>query len=329
MHAEAKLIMNKLHHKLTIPVDMLGLRLDQALVKLLPDYSRTQIQEWIKDSAVTVNGQIIKTRIRMKGGEKIDIQSISKPPLSWEAQAIPLNIIYEDDELLVINKPSGLVVHPAAGHQDQTLLNALLYHNPRSKDLPRAGIVHRLDKDTSGLLVVAKTKLTLISLYKQLKKRTISREYQSIVVGNLISGGTIDEPIARHPVHRKRMAVITNGRPAITHYRVIEKYRHHTRLKVQLETGRTHQIRVHMAYIRHPVVGDATYGGRLFIPQGATPALRQALQQFRRQALHAYALGCTHPVTQEFMRWEVDLPADMQELIKHLKQDSASGILGE
>ncbi|OGT53267.1 MAG: RNA pseudouridine synthase [Gammaproteobacteria bacterium RIFCSPHIGHO2_12_FULL_42_13] len=313
--------MKKLSHKLTLPADVAGLRLDQALVKLLPEYSRTQIQVWMKNNEISINGQPVKTRVVVRGGEQIHIEAIPKSQPFWDAQNIPLNIVYEDESLLVINKPQGMVVHPAAGHREQTLLNALLYYAPHLKNLPRAGILHRLDKDTSGLLVVAKTADSLKELTRQLKKRTILREYQAIVTGKFVSGGTIDEPIARHPILRKRMAIVDSGRTAITHYRIIEQYRDHARLKVRLETGRTHQIRVHMTHIHHPIVGDATYGGRLYIPKGVTPELRDILRQFHRQALHAYSLGLTHPVTREFVRWEVELPEDMQALIRALKQD--------
>jgi 23S rRNA pseudouridine1911/1915/1917 synthase len=215
-----------------------------------------------------------------------------------------------------------MVVHPAAGSPNNTLLNALLHHAPELKDLPRAGIVHRLDKDTSGLLVIAKTPAALHYLNIQMKKRLITRIYQAVICGTLTSGGTVDEPIGRHPIQRKRMTVIETGKPAVSHYRVVEKYRNHTRVKVQLETGRTHQIRVHMAHIRHPVFGDQTYGGRLQLPKGASAELIKTLREFKRQALHACELGLTHPVTKKAMTWQVPLPSDIQELIRALKDDT-------
>lgn len=313
--------MKKLQHTCVITDDLANLRLDQALVKMLPDYSRSQIQEWMKNGDVKINDKLVKTRAVVKLGDTIEVDATLRVQASWEAEAIPLEIVYEDEEIIVINKPAGMVVHPGAGHQEHTLLNALLYHAPQLQELPRAGILHRLDKDTSGLLIIAKTENSLKNLTNQLKKRTMVREYQTIVTGVLVSGGTVDEPIGRHATQRMRMAVTDAGRTAITHYRVMERYRAHTRLKIRLETGRTHQIRVHMAYINHNVVGDPTYGGQLYIPKGVTPALRDELRQFKRQALHAFALGIIHPVTKEPMRWEVELPDDIQVLIKAFKQD--------
>ena len=307
---------------LIIPDHLGGMRLDQALAKLLTDFSRTQIQEWIKNGEITVNGQLSKAKESVMGGETIDIHGTIKQQPIWEAQPIELNIIHEDDALLVINKPAGMVVHPAAGNYDNTLLNALLHHAPALQALPRAGIVHRLDKNTSGLLVIAKTNHALKSLTAQLKQRTISRIYQGVVYGVLTGGGTIDEPIGRHPIQRKRMAVIETGKPAITHYRLIEKYRAFTRVKVQLETGRTHQIRVHFAHIQHPLLGDPTYGKRLQLPKGASPELIKELKSFKRQALHASELGLIHPDTEKTVSWQAPLPADMQHLITVLKQDA-------
>lgn len=296
-------------------------RLDQTLVKLMPEFSRTQIQDWINSGSVLVNGKPVKVKTKVKGGEMVTVNVTLKPPPQWEAQAIPLDIVYEDEALLVINKPIGLVVHPGAGNADQTLLNAILHHSPQSRSLPRAGILHRLDKNTSGLLVIAKTSIALKKLGQQLKKRTLLREYQAIVQGTLISGGTVSAPIGRHPIKRNRMAVLENGRQAVTHFRVAEKYRVHTRLKISLETGRTHQIRVHLAHLRHPIVGDPTYGGRLMLTKGMLPELIEALRKFKRQALHAFALGLTHPITNEFIRWEIGLPDDMKQLIHLLKED--------
>lgn len=313
---------NKIY-TLTIPDEQADERLDQALAKLLPDYSRTQIQEWIASGQVLLNGKPSKGKLKVKGGENVSIEVTLKPQPEWEAQAIPLNIVYEDDAVIVINKPVGLVVHPGAGNSDRTLLNALLHHAPALQDLPRAGILHRLDKDTSGLLVVAKTAHALKDLSLQLKKRTLLREYQAIVYGTMISGGTVDAPLDRHPMQRTRRAVVDTGKPAVTHYRIAEKYRAHTRLKIRLETGRTHQIRVHMAHIRHPIVGDSVYGGRIQLNKGMTPELVQALRQCKHQLLHAFALGFDHPETQEFMRFEAELTDEIKEMIALLKDDMA------
>ncbi len=314
----------KIQHTIIVPDSLGGMRVDQALVKLLPDYSRTQLQAWIKNAEITVDNKTVKARDIVLGGETINLTAALKPQPTWDAQNIALNIVYEDEALLVINKPAGMVVHPAAGHKSNTLLNALLHHVPALQALPRAGILHRLDKDTSGLLVIAKTPTALLKLNKQLKARTMTRLYQAVVSGVLISGGCIDQPIGRHPIKRKSMAVIETGKPAVTHYRVMERYRAHTRIKVQLETGRTHQIRVHMAAIKHPLFGDPTYGGHLQLPKGATPELIQQLRQFKRQALHACELGLIHPVTQQPLTWQAPLPDDMQELIAVLKKDAGA-----
>lgn len=312
----------KMQQTMTIPDDLGGMRLDLALAKLLADYSRTQIQEWIKNGEILVDGRPLKAKDSVLGGETIIIDGTIKPQPTWQAQAIDLNIIYEDETLLVINKPAGMVVHPAAGNYENTLLNALLHHAPQLQELPRAGIIHRLDKGTSGLLVIAKTSHALKNLTHQLKNRTIKRIYQGIVYGVLTAGGTIDEPIGRHPIQRKRMTVIETGKPAVTHYRVIEKYRAYTRVKVQLETGRTHQIRVHFTHIHHPLLGDPTYGKRLQLPKGASAEMITELRQFKRQALHASELGLTHPETDRLMTWQAPLPQDMQHLISVLKKDS-------
>jgi 23S rRNA pseudouridine1911/1915/1917 synthase len=312
---------DKIKHNLIIPEIHMNERLDQVLAKLLPEYSRTQIQEWIEAGCVLVDDTKIKGKTKLKGGEAVTITAELKAQPQWEAQPIELSIVHEDDAVIIINKPVGLVVHPGTGNSDRTLLNALLHHAPQLQALPRAGILHRLDKDTSGLLVVAKTPAALRSLSNQLKKRTILREYQAIVCGTFISGGMVDAPIDRHPIHRKRMAVVETGKHALTHYRIAEKYRAHTRLKLKLETGRTHQIRVHMSHIHHPIVGDVTYRGRLLLSKGMTPELIDALRLFKRQALHAFALCFVHPVTQEFTRWEIDLPDDIKGLISVLRRD--------
>jgi 23S rRNA pseudouridine1911/1915/1917 synthase len=312
----------KIQHKLVIPYELGGLRLDQALAKLLPDYSRTQIQDWIKNSAIQLNGSLPKAKDTVIGGEEVTIDAALKQQPTWEAQDIAVNIVFEDDDLLIINKPAGMVVHPAAGNSTHTLLNAILHHAPQLHKLPRAGIIHRLDKDTSGLLIIAKTPVAHKNLSIQMRKRTISRIYQAIVNGLLTSGRTVDEPIGRHPISRKRMAVTETGKPAITHFRLIEKYRGHTRIKVQLETGRTHQIRVHMAHIHYPLLGDQTYGGRLQLPKGATPELIEMLRSFKRQALHAHELVLLHPITEKEMTFQAPLPDDMQHLISVLKRDA-------
>lgn len=298
-------------------------RLDLALAKLMPEFSRSQIKLWLDDGAILVNNNIEKAKYKVKGGESITVAAQIKQPRQWEAQAIPLNIVHEDDALLVINKPAGLVVHPGAGNADQTLLNALLHHAPQLHDLPRAGILHRLDKDTSGLLVIAKTPAALKDLTQQLKLREIEREYQAVAYGSFISGGHVDAPIDRHPIQRKKMAVVETGKEALTHYRVKEKFRNTTWLTLKLETGRTHQIRVHLAHIHHPIVGDALYGGRVQLSKGMSDEAIAALRGFKRQALHAFALGLLHPDTQEFVRWEIPLPNDMQTLITALQKDKA------
>ncbi len=317
-----KTMIKKIQQRLQIPEEASGQRFDQVLVKLLPEYSRVLIQKWIKSGEALLNHKIVKPKTLVSGGETVLIEAQLEPKTEWAAQPLPLNIVFEDEALLVVNKPIGLIVHPGSGNPDHTLVNALLHHNPELEALPRAGLIHRLDKDTSGLLIIAKTQVAYNHLNKQLKARSIRREYQTIVSGTLISGGTVDAPMARHPLQRKRMAVIETGRPAITHYRVLEKFRAHTRLKVRLETGRTHQIRVHMAYIQHPIIGDATYGERLRLPKGATPNLTQSLRQFKHQALHADELGLLHPVTQTEMAWKVELPDDFQELLAALRDDS-------
>lgn len=314
-------MVEKLNFSFIISPELGGLRLDQALVQLLPEYSRTELQLWIKNGEVLLNNRIAKAKATVLGGETILIHALPKQQPAWDAQAINLNIVYEDEDLIVVNKPRGMVVHPASGNPNKTLLNALLHHSPQLQKLPRAGIIHRLDKDTSGLLVIAKTPAALKSLLAQMKSRSIVRIYQAIIFGLLTSGGTIEAPIGRHPIQRKRMTVIETGKPAISHYRLMEKYRAHTRIKVFLETGRTHQIRVHMAYVRHPIIGDPLYAGRLQIPKGATQELIDALRHLKHQALHAFELELTHPTTQQLMKWQAPLPNDMKQLIEILKND--------
>ena len=301
-----------------ITSDYYGQRLDQVLVELLPEYSRSRLQQWIKQGNILLDGKkVLKPKNKVCGGETLQITIEQEQQGEWEAENIPLDIIYEDDSILVINKPVGLVVHPAVGNYTGTLLNGLLYHCPELINIPRAGIVHRLDKDTSGLLVVAKTLTSQTRLVRQLQKRAFEREYEAIVMGEMTGGGMIDKPIGRHPVHRVKMAVVknsNNGKEAITHYRVKERYRGYTCVQVRLETGRTHQIRVHMAHIHYPLVGDPVYAGRLKLPADCDDTLKEFLQHFKRQALHARKLGLKHPDTGEWMEWEVEVPDDMQEL---------------
>ncbi len=317
-----KAMIKKIQHRLVLPEEASGQRLDQVLAKLLPDYSRVMIQNWLKTGEATLNNKKVKPKTLVSGGEILSIDTQLEAKTSWAAQALPLKIIFEDEAVIIVNKPIGLIVHPGNGNPDNTLVNALLHHDPSLESLPRAGLIHRLDKDTSGLVVIAKTLAAYHKLSRQLKARSLHREYQTIVSGTLISGGTIEAPIARHPIHRKHMAIVETGRPAITHYRIIEKFRAHTHLKVRLETGRTHQIRVHMAYIQHPIIGDATYGERLRLPKAASMALTNALQQFKHQALHADEIGFIHPLTGEERIWKIELPEDFQKLLACLREDS-------
>ncbi len=299
-----------------------GLRLDQALALTFSDYSRGQLTKWIKAGHVEVNGKILKPKDTVWGGEEVQITaSPVEKETSWQAEPIALDIVAEDDDILIINKPAGMVVHPGAGNHDGTLVNALLHHCPALEHIPRAGIVHRIDKQTTGLLMIAKTLLAHNSLVTQLQERTVQREYQAIVVGVMTAGGTVEGAIGRHHIDRKRMAITTSGKPATTHYRVVHRYREHTHITCKLETGRTHQIRVHMAHIRYPLLGDPVYGGRLKLPKGASQAFLSVLQQFKRQALHAGLLGFTHPKTGEHVSWRVDIPDDMKQVLAALKQD--------
>ncbi len=306
-----------------VSAELTGIRLDLALARLLPAYSRSRIRQWIDEGLVQVAGRSRRPRDLVLAGERI---SITMPDTvraaDAEPQAMDLEIVYEDEAIFVVNKPVGLVVHPGAGNPDRTLQNALLARDPRLAGIPRAGIVHRLDKDTSGLLVIARTLTAQTSLVRQLAERSVHRAYEAVCVGVLTSGGTIEAPIARHRVDRKRMTVRSDGRAAVTHYRVIARFRGHTHLKVELETGRTHQIRVHLAHIKAPIVGDPVYGGRLRIPRGATPALAAALKNFKRQALHAARLEFDHPLTGERVGWSAALPRDMADLLKVLRADA-------
>jgi 23S rRNA pseudouridine1911/1915/1917 synthase len=302
-----------------------GLRLDQAAAALFPDFSRARLQEWIKEGQLTLNGEQARSKDKVLEGDVLVLLAEMEEEVSFQPEPMELNLVHEDDDVIVVNKPIGLVVHPAAGNYSGTLLNGLLAHCPSLSTLPRAGIVHRLDKDTSGLMVVAKNLAAHHNLVAQLQERTVSRHYEAIVHGVATAGGTVDAPIGRHPVQRQKRAVADgpDSRPAVTHYRVKNRFRSHTHLQVQLETGRTHQIRVHMAHVGMPIVGDQVYGGRLKPPRGAAPPLLEFLQKFRRQALHAGALGFEHPATGEFMQWEAPMPADLVELLQLLTLDRA------
>ena len=313
------------HYTALVGVELSGSRLDQALPALFPEFSRTRLQGWIREGRVSRDGEEVRRpREKLFGGEAIVLDAQLDDQVENQPQAIPLRILFQDEAILVVDKPAGLVVHPAAGNRDGTLQNALLHHDPELAKLPRAGIVHRLDKGTSGLLVVARTPAAHKSLVAQLQARTVKREYLAVVSGIPTAGGRVNQPIGRHPVHRTRMAVVPLGKSAATNYRVLERFRAHSLLRVNLETGRTHQIRVHMAHIRHPLVGDPTYAGRLKLPAGVTPELQALLREFNRQALHARRLGILHPVYGEAMEWASEPPADMQQLLLLLRKDLTS-----
>ncbi|CAK0753178.1 23S rRNA pseudouridine(1911/1915/1917) synthase [Gammaproteobacteria bacterium] len=311
------------HLHARIPIALAGQRLDQALAILFPDYSRGRFQTWIRAEAVRLDGEIPRRpRDRVHGGEIVDVavEEFSTDLLSWTPEPLPLTVVYADNALLVVNKPAGLVVHPAAGNRQGTLVNALLHHAPELMTLPRAGLIHRLDKDTTGLLVVARTLVAHHSLVEQLKARELLREYDAVVNGVVVAGGKVEAPLGRHPQDRKRIAVVGNGRPAVTHYRVIHRFPAHTHLRLRLETGRTHQIRVHMNHLHYPLLGDPVYGGRTRLPPGCSSALAAAIQGFGRQALHATRLGFIHPLTGEVLSWEAPFPADMAMLLTLLEK---------
>ncbi len=306
-----------------IPTAFHGQRLDPVLASLYPDYSRSLLTKWIKEGFITLNDQLAKPRDKVTAGDKIDIDAPMENHRETDKllpQNIPLDIIYEDDYLLIINKQAGLVVHPGAGNPESTLVNALLYHDETLQQLSRAGIIHRLDKDTTGLMVIAKTLPAYTELIRQMQAREINRHYQALVQGYLISGGEIDTAFGRHHRNRLKMAVLTQGKQALTYYKIREHFEEHTLLDIQLMTGRTHQIRVHMAHINHPVIGDQLYGGRPRFPKNADESLRDVIKSFKRQALHACKLSFIHPVSKEQLTFHAPLPEDFKRLIKAIRE---------
>jgi 23S rRNA pseudouridine1911/1915/1917 synthase len=310
---------------LQIPEELAGQRLDSALARLMPDHSRTRIKGWIEAGQVLVGRLPCKPRDVVEAGSRVNIRmTLDVPHRDVLPENIPLSLVHEDRDVLVVDKPVGLVVHPGAGNHNHTLQNALLGMDPSLASLPRAGIIHRLDKDTSGLLVVARTQEAHTSLTRQLMARTVSREYLAVCVGVMTSGGTVDEPIGRHRTDRLRMTIRQDGRPAVTHYRVLERFRAHTYLHVKLETGRTHQIRLHLSYLRYPIAGDQVYGGRFAQPKGATERLLVTLRGFKRQALHAANLAFDHPRSGKRLTLQSPLPADYAELLAALREDAGA-----
>jgi 23S rRNA pseudouridine1911/1915/1917 synthase len=310
-------------HELELPAAAAGLRFDQALARALPQYSRAQLKSWIESGAARAEGRPLRGKDRVLGGERVRIEAQLARVGEVAAETLPLTLIFRDRALLVIDKPAGMVVHPGAGNPRHTLQNALLGLDPSLALVPRAGLVHRLDKDTSGLLVVARTPEVHTALVAALAARKISRQYLAVCTGVMTGGGTIDEPIGRHRSQRLKMTVRRDGRPAVTHYRLLRRFRAHTLVRAELESGRTHQIRVHLAHIGFPIVGDPLYGGRRRIPAGCAPALAEALGAFHRQALHAERLALAHPVTGRRMQWQVAPPADFHGLLRALEQDAA------
>lgn len=317
--------MTTIRHEAIVPLSAAGRRFDQTLAELFPDYSRSRLSGWVKAGAVTLDGVQVPPRQLLRGGEQVRLEAELAVEVTTVAEAIALDIVYEDEHLLVLNKPAGLVVHPGAGNPAGTVLNALLHHDPALAELPRGGIVHRLDKDTSGLMVVAKTLAAHTALVDMLSRHDVERQYEAVVLGTLVAGGTVDAPIGRHMGDRLRQAVRDeeDGKRAVTHYRLRERFRAHTLIQCNLETGRTHQIRVHMAHIHHPLVGDPLYGGGLKLPKGASDALVAVLRGFRRQALHAERLAFVHPATGEEMAFSAPRPADFDALVEALRMDLA------
>ncbi len=305
-----------------VPVALHGQRLDQAASQLFSDFSRARLQGWIKAGQLLVDGAVLRPKDKVSAGAQLQLRAALEPQVTWQPQALELDILHEDETLLLLNKPAGLVVHPAAGHDDGTLVNALLAHFPQLEQLPRAGIVHRLDRDTSGIMVVAKTLAAHKDLVAQLQARTVKREYTAVCLGALTGGGKVDAPMGRHPRARKKMAVLTaGGKRAVTHYRIATRFGHHTQLTVTLETGRTHQIRVHMAHVHHPLVGDPVYGGRPRIPKAASARLIETLRGFSRQALHAQHLTLIHPGRAESLSMDCPIPQDMGDLLAVLAEE--------
>ncbi|MBN6540936.1 23S rRNA pseudouridine(1911/1915/1917) synthase RluD [Acinetobacter pittii] len=302
----------------------LGQRIDQVAALVWSEFSREKLKQWLKDGHLLVNGNIVKPKHRCEGTELLTLEVELEAQTTSQPENIPLNIVYEDNDILVINKPVGMVVHPGAGNSSGTLVNALLYHFPKLAELSRAGLVHRIDKDTSGLLVVAKTLEAQFSLSKQLANKTVYRVYDLVVYGNIIAGGTIDEPIKRHPVDRVKMAILPGGRDAVTHYNVKERFKDFTRVQARLETGRTHQIRVHFSYIGYGLIGDQVYMNRVRVPAGASELLIETLRGFKRQALHAAKLGLKHPRTGEEMLFEAPWPEDFTHLVNVLRSENAA-----
>ena len=308
-----------------VPIQCHGMRLDQVAAELFPDYSRNRLASWIKEGRLMVDGRTVKPRDKATASAQVTLLVTHEPVIDWQPQRLPLDIIFEDEHILVVNKPAGVVVHPAAGHADSTLVNALLAHAPELDALPRGGIVHRLDKETSGIMFVARTSLAHKSLVAQLSERTVSRTYCAVCTGALTGGGKIDAPIDRHPMARTKMAVVADGKPAVTHYRIAHRFKHYTQLQVNLETGRTHQIRVHMAHRKWPLIGDPVYGGRQRVPAGASELLMSTLRDFPRQALHAQALEFEHPASGDWMEFETDLPDDLVNLLEVLEREDRFG----
>lgn len=306
-----------------IPEEFAGKRLDQALASLFSEHSRARLQGWIRQGKVKLDDKIVSQRHKLTGGEQIEIHAELETQIEHSSENIPLKIIFEDEHLIVLNKPAGIIVHPGAGHSSHTLLNALLHYDEKLQIVPRAGIVHRLDKDTTGLMIVAKTPESHTLLIAAMQERQIKREYQALVRGFITAGGTINEAIGRHPHHRTRMAIVHKGKDAVTHYRVLNRFKDFSLLNCQLETGRTHQIRVHMAHIHHPIVGDPVYGGRLSLPKSCSESLANTLRNFKRQALHAWQLGLTHPFSGEALQWQAPLPEDFQSLLDSVVQEES------
>ncbi|QIL21407.1 23S rRNA pseudouridine(1911/1915/1917) synthase RluD [Thermomonas sp. HDW16] len=307
-----------------VPESAAGRRLDAVLADLFPEYSRSRLSAWVKSGDVTVDGASVRGRDPVRGGETVTLSAVQETQTHAVAEDIPLDILYEDADVFVINKPAGLVVHPGAGNPDGTLVNALLHRDPSLELLPRAGIVHRLDKDTSGVMVVARNLPAHTALVEQLSNRQVHRQYLAVVVGALVSGGTANAAIDRHPRDRIRMAVREDGKDAVTHFRLRERFRNHTALECRLETGRTHQIRVHMQHLKHPIVGDPLYGGSFKLPKGASDEFIAELRGFKRQALHAEVLEFAHPVTGEPIRCSAPVPEDMQQLMAELRKDAVA-----